>query len=564
MEYKIVHKKVRDLVPYDENPRIISEKAKKGLGESIRIFGLVDPIVVNKTTGRVVGGHQRLRELAESGVEETDVLEGEMSETEEIALNIALNSEQIRGTYEKSAIKMLDEIHENLTETSEKTLLDELREQLGGKPKKDKKPKTDKEPKDHGEPDEPEEPPEEEPKTEKIIPPFTFLDMNRDVFKKADYDAFTILRDEQISVAHPATIKCLVDWFCPSGGVPGASNPDFCRVMALYSDKVACLGDEPKPEPPMKNQKIFRADDAVFEAIAETIKQEKKVVAFGTFYGKRLDYLTRMAKVAEVELHLLEKYKEHPKIQQAIYAGVKAVFHFTEKDVENSVKNADGWVYDVEDPRILEAASKRFNGVWGERAVIATTDGISVAALAKVYGRKILAVCVGGDVSERIKRLTTPEEFERIEIVCKEPGESEIYEGIALTPNDACAKKQAKAGDVLVITEKPEKADLKSGEFVKGKADFILGDNPKNIESLKDDRFFALINSEIPNARYWTQMVYVENGKIQRINVYFKGEIRKIKNVFPGTLSEALEDTFIEDENETKGLLYELFPTAKP
>ena len=62
--------KVEKLIPADYNPRkdlqpgdSEYEKIKRSLEE----FGYVDPVIWNKTTRRVVGGHQRLKVLASMG-----------------------------------------------------------------------------------------------------------------------------------------------------------------------------------------------------------------------------------------------------------------------------------------------------------------------------------------------------------------------------------------------------------------------------------------------------------------------------------------------------------------
>ena len=44
----------------DYNPRIIDETNQKKLVKAIRENGLIEPLVWNKRTGVLVGGHQRL------------------------------------------------------------------------------------------------------------------------------------------------------------------------------------------------------------------------------------------------------------------------------------------------------------------------------------------------------------------------------------------------------------------------------------------------------------------------------------------------------------------------
>ena len=82
------------LVPADYNPRKDLkpgdpeyEKLKRSLSE----FGYVEPVIWNKTTGHVVGGHQRLKVLIDTGVAEVECVVVEMGEEKEKARNGALN-----------------------------------------------------------------------------------------------------------------------------------------------------------------------------------------------------------------------------------------------------------------------------------------------------------------------------------------------------------------------------------------------------------------------------------------------------------------------------------------
>jgi DNA modification methylase len=73
----------KDLKPGDPE----YEKLKK----SIETFGYVEPVIWNKRTGSIVGGHQRFKILKEQGATEVDCVVVDMDESEEKALNIALN-----------------------------------------------------------------------------------------------------------------------------------------------------------------------------------------------------------------------------------------------------------------------------------------------------------------------------------------------------------------------------------------------------------------------------------------------------------------------------------------
>lgn len=99
---------VSDLSPADYNPRKIGLKERKSLKNSIERFGLVQPIIWNRQTKRVVGGHQRLDILLQLGQVDTDVVVVDFNEVDEKALNIALN--KISGEWDD--VKLGDIIRE--------------------------------------------------------------------------------------------------------------------------------------------------------------------------------------------------------------------------------------------------------------------------------------------------------------------------------------------------------------------------------------------------------------------------------------------------------------------
>ena len=99
---------VGKLVPADYNPRKDLkpgdpeyEKLKRSLSE----FGYVEPVIWNQTTGHVVGGHQRLKVLIDTGVTEVECVVVEMGDEKEKALNIALN--KISGEWNKDKLSLL-------------------------------------------------------------------------------------------------------------------------------------------------------------------------------------------------------------------------------------------------------------------------------------------------------------------------------------------------------------------------------------------------------------------------------------------------------------------------
>ena len=104
----IERKSTADLIPADYNPR---KDLKPGdpeyekLKRSLEQFGYVEPVIWNKTTGRVVGGHQRLKVLIDMGITEVECVVVELPEDKEKALNIALN--KISGDWDKDKLAVL-------------------------------------------------------------------------------------------------------------------------------------------------------------------------------------------------------------------------------------------------------------------------------------------------------------------------------------------------------------------------------------------------------------------------------------------------------------------------
>lgn len=88
----IEKKKISDLKPAPYNPRKSSDKQEANLKKSLEKFGVVEPIVFNKQTGHIVGGHFRIRELKKLGYKEVDCVIVDLNEDDEKELNIRLNA----------------------------------------------------------------------------------------------------------------------------------------------------------------------------------------------------------------------------------------------------------------------------------------------------------------------------------------------------------------------------------------------------------------------------------------------------------------------------------------
>jgi DNA modification methylase len=129
-ELQIETKSLAELTPAPYNPRSISPEALAGLRGSVERFGLVEPVVWNRRTGNVVGGHQRLKVLQSMGETTTQVIVVDLPEAEEKALNVALNSPSIAGEFTPELHQLLAEIEASLPELSSLLRFDDLADQM--------------------------------------------------------------------------------------------------------------------------------------------------------------------------------------------------------------------------------------------------------------------------------------------------------------------------------------------------------------------------------------------------------------------------------------------------
>ena len=85
-------KKISELKAAPYNPRTSTEKQEAHLKASLKKFGVVEPIIFNKQTGFIVGGHFRVRELKKLGYKEIECVIVDLNEADEKELNIRLNA----------------------------------------------------------------------------------------------------------------------------------------------------------------------------------------------------------------------------------------------------------------------------------------------------------------------------------------------------------------------------------------------------------------------------------------------------------------------------------------
>ncbi|MCC7146099.1 MAG: DNA modification methylase [Phycisphaeraceae bacterium] len=90
------------------NPRVDLQPGDpryEQLVRSIDTFGLVEPLVWNRRSGNLVGGHQRLKVLIARGERDVDVVVVDLPPAQEQALNLALN--KIQGDWDQQKLAQL-------------------------------------------------------------------------------------------------------------------------------------------------------------------------------------------------------------------------------------------------------------------------------------------------------------------------------------------------------------------------------------------------------------------------------------------------------------------------
>jgi hypothetical protein len=108
---KIVYRKIDDLKPAPYNPRIhLTPKHQEyiEIKESINEYGMLQPLIVSRTRGYVVGGAQRLTVLRDLGWTEVPTVEHTFTNLKrEKAVNSALN--KITGRWDPDKLAVLKE-----------------------------------------------------------------------------------------------------------------------------------------------------------------------------------------------------------------------------------------------------------------------------------------------------------------------------------------------------------------------------------------------------------------------------------------------------------------------
>jgi len=121
-----------EIRPAPYNPRQITPAALAGLQESLAKFGLLAPLVVNKRTGNLIAGHQKLKILQTAGVATAPAVMVDFDEPTEKAANLALNSPAIAGTFTADLGPLIDQLRKELPQAVLDLRLQELRAQIAG------------------------------------------------------------------------------------------------------------------------------------------------------------------------------------------------------------------------------------------------------------------------------------------------------------------------------------------------------------------------------------------------------------------------------------------------
>ena len=92
---EITEVEINELKPSEYNPRQATKEEWKNLADSIKNFGLVDPIIVNSAENRkniIIGGHFRVKVAKDLGITKVPVVYIDIPDIEkEKELNLRLN-----------------------------------------------------------------------------------------------------------------------------------------------------------------------------------------------------------------------------------------------------------------------------------------------------------------------------------------------------------------------------------------------------------------------------------------------------------------------------------------
>jgi len=124
---EVISLPIEKIKPSDYNPRDIAKRNYTGLKNSHTRFGTVLPVVWNKRTGHIVGGHQSYKIQTEQGKKEILVSVVDLTEAEERALNLALNNPNIQGEFIENVDDLIASIKEDRVDLFDELLLGDIK-----------------------------------------------------------------------------------------------------------------------------------------------------------------------------------------------------------------------------------------------------------------------------------------------------------------------------------------------------------------------------------------------------------------------------------------------------
>lgn len=130
--YEVKDLPLADLKDHPQNPRVIKDTALKGLVASIEQFGLIEPIIWNKRTGYIVGGHQRKKALETAGYLTAQVLVVDFDADKEMMANLSLNNPRIQGEFTDMAGDLLIHYEDLYPDAARELMLHDLKLDLVG------------------------------------------------------------------------------------------------------------------------------------------------------------------------------------------------------------------------------------------------------------------------------------------------------------------------------------------------------------------------------------------------------------------------------------------------
>jgi len=90
----IIYKDINSLISAEYNPRQLNKEQYNNIKDSLKRFGFVDPVIVNKNKDRkniIIGGHQRVKVAKDLKIDKVPCVELDLDIDKEKELNIRLN-----------------------------------------------------------------------------------------------------------------------------------------------------------------------------------------------------------------------------------------------------------------------------------------------------------------------------------------------------------------------------------------------------------------------------------------------------------------------------------------